>query len=442
MSIRPPDVNSVKGKGASEDDGVYGALAMVHWANLQRIAREELEDIVVAWRSVHGSPPEVISRDQRLQHIGPELTHLDLSNIDLSEMDLRYIKLLHCNLSGAKLNSTRLDGAFLFGCDFSQIDSWVGSFRCTSFRQCYIVNSRFMHGRFEGASFAHSNLENTKLINSYHDRDTWFFKTRLHRTNLQEAHLEKVNLKEARTLFGVKLHLARLEGTELDYSLFGGKIGEELEREFVQAARTYSAIKANLEAAGHYNQAARAYVKERQMEKAASAPWNARRLCGAAELGDEHEYSQEHSRLVRTKLGARWWNPRTWWFYLRHTAKWASDWVVELLCSYGESVRRVLFWMGAILFVIGPTLIRLLGGLEWTGDNRQIYYALSKPFQRWAYAYFQYVLYMIDTFTTAGFAELEPVNDLVRLASGFVALLGIFLAGLLGFVAGNRIRHS
>ena len=98
--------------------------------------------------------------------------------------------------------------------------------------------------------------------------------------------------------------------------------------------------------------------------------------------------------------------------------------------------------MGATLFVIGPALISLLGGLEWTGDNRQIYQSLSTPFQRWAYAYFQHVLYMTDTFTTADFAQLEPANDLVRLVSGLMAMLGIFLAGLLGFVAGNRIRYS
>lgn len=440
MSIPLPSNDSIE--GVSEDDGVHGLLGMVHCANLRHVTREELESLIADWRSIHGLPPEVVSRGQVIQHIGPKLTHLDLRDIDLSKMDLRCIKLLHCNLSGVKFNGARLDGAFLFGCDLSQIDSWVASFRCTSFRQCYIVNSRFMHGQFEGASFAYSNLENTKLINSYHDCDTWFFQTRLYRTNLQESHLEQVDLKEARTLFGVKLYRARLEGTELDYRLFGGKIGEELEREFVQAAQAYSAIKANLEAAGQYNQAARAYVKERQMRKNASAPWNARRLYGASEIGDEYEYSQEHNMLVRTKLGAKWWNPRTWWFYLRHSTRWVADWIVELLCSYGESVWRVLFWMVATLLVIGPVLISLLGGLEWNDDSRQIYWGLPTPLQRWAYAYFQYVLYMIDTFTTAEFAQLEPVNDPVRLVSGLLAMLGVFLAGLLGFVAGNRIRYS
>jgi hypothetical protein len=48
----------------------------------------------------------------------------------------------------------------------------------------------------------------------------------------------------------------------------------------------------------------------------------------------------------------------------------------------------------------------------------------------------------MDTFATADFAELGPINDVVRLVSGFMAIVGIFLAGLLSFVACNRIRRS
>lgn len=426
------------------DDGVYGIMGMVRFAKLKRISKKQLEEAIADWRSIHGDPPEIISRDllSKSQYSGPEFSKHDFSHLDLSKMDLRCVKMVHCNLSGAKLNSTQLDGTFFFGCDLSRIDSWVGSFKCTSFRQSYVVESRFMYGNFEGASFAHSNLENTKLIDSYHDRDTWFYQTRLFKTNLQEAHLEKVNLKEARTLYGCKLHRARLEGTEIDYGLFGGHIGEELDHEFTSAAETYSAIKANLEAAGQYTQAAKAYIKERKMEKSSSAPWNARRSYGESELGDEYEFSQEENKLVRTKIGTTWKNPKTWSFYFRHLFKWLADWIVELLCSYGESAWRVLFWMGALILVIGPLAISVLGGLAWTGANREIYFAISSPIRRLGYTYFQYVLYMMDTFTTADFAQLEPANDTIRLLSGFMAMLGIFLAGLLGFVAGNRIRFS
>lgn len=117
-----------------------------------------------------------------------------------------------------------------------------------------------------------------------------------------------------------------------------------------------------------------------------------------------------------------------------------SDWAVELLCSYGESPWRVLLWMVFVLFLLGPVLFYLFGGLERGGIRLQIF--SSNPPQQLGNVYLQYILYTIDTFTNADFSGLEPANDLVRLISGFLALLGIFLAGLLGFVAGNRIRHS
>jgi hypothetical protein len=98
--------------------------------------------------------------------------------------------------------------------------------------------------------------------------------------------------------------------------------------------------------------------------------------------------------------------------------------------------------MVALLFAIGPVLVGLLGGLEWTENTRNAYFSRPTLWQRWLYIYFQHILYMVDTFTTADFAELGPANDVVRLFSGFMAIVGIFLAGLLGFVAGNRIRRS
>ena len=48
---------------------------------------------------------------------------------------------------------------------------------------------------------------------------------------------------------------------------------------------------------------------------------------------------------------------------------------------------------------------------------------------------------MVDVLATTSFAELEPKTDIVRFTSGMLSMFGIFLLGLLGFVAGNVIRH-
>ena len=95
----------------------------------------------------------------------------------------------------------------------------------------------------------------------------------------------------------------------------------------------------------------------------------------------------------------------------------------------------------AVLLFLSPLLFGWLGLLDWPDKNEETFYALSVPW-RYGYAYLQQFLYVLDAFTTADFAELQPANSLGRLFSGFIALLGIFLTGLLGFVTGNRIRRS
>ena len=107
-----------------------------------------------------------------------------------------------------------------------------------------------------------------------------------------------------------------------------------------------------------------------------------------------------------------------------------------------EKVLLVIMWMALLLFVIGPGPITLLGGLDWVGSNRDIYWRLPTVFQKSIYAYVQYLLYTLDSLTTANFSELKPRTDAIRLVSGALAMVGIFLVGLLGFVAGNRIRNS
>ena len=132
---------------------------------------------------------------------------------------------------------------------------------------------------------------------------------------------------------------------------------------------------------------------------------------------------------------------RQWGPAVRKTWKVGWDLVVEYLCDYGESVGRVLFWMALLLFIAGPFTFGLPGLLAWPAENRGAFLNLPSPW-RYAYAYLQQFLYVLDAFTTASFAELQPTTALTRVLSGLTALIGVFLTGLLGFVAGNRIRRS
>ena len=124
-------------------------------------------------------------------------------------------------------------------------------------------------------------------------------------------------------------------------------------------------------------------------------------------------------------------------------SKFVSDTLVEWLCDYGESFWRVMGWMAALIFVVGPSLLSMLGGIDWGQQPilTQKYFALS-GLPKLCLWYQTYLLYTLDTMTTASFSGLHPANNAVKFASGFFAMAGIVLAGLLGFVAGNRIRRS
>jgi hypothetical protein len=118
-----------------------------------------------------------------------------------------------------------------------------------------------------------------------------------------------------------------------------------------------------------------------------------------------------------------------------------GDLGIEYVCDYGESIPRVLLSIGLVILVAGPVILGTLGLLHWPKANHDTFFDLSVP-QPYGYAYVQQILYVLDAFTTANFAELQPVNAVARLLSALLALIGVFLTGLLGLVAGNRIRRS
>jgi len=123
------------------------------------------------------------------------------------------------------------------------------------------------------------------------------------------------------------------------------------------------------------------------------------------------------------------------------SVKAGGDLGIEYVCDYGESIPRVLLSIGLVILVAGPVILGTPGLLHWPKANPDTFFDLSVP-QPYGYAYVQQILYVLDAFTTANFAELQPVSAVARLLSALLALIGVFLTGLLGFVVGNRIRRA
>src|SRR5262249_19263434 len=116
--------------------------------------------------------------------------------------------------------------------------------------------------------------------------------------------------------------------------------------------------------------------------------------------------------------------------------KYAGDQAVEWLCDYGESITRVLLALLGVFLVF--TLVYGLsdGVLRTTPTPAGPVTAPTRNPVDWA-------IFSLSAMTTSGKQPigLLPRNEWIQLLTCFQSLLGIALAGLVGFVFGNRARR-
>jgi uncharacterized protein YjbI with pentapeptide repeats len=356
-------------------------------ARLQRVELREsrLEEAYLGQANLEGA-------DLSFAHLeGSQLWEAHLVEAHLRYANLKGSNLQDANLGLADLSNANLGGAVLWDANLKGGTLWHTNLALASLSGANLEGARLGHANLEGAEVSGANLDAAELVG---------------------ANLCEVDLRDTRSMRATYLYRAVLDRTQLTRAQLGDGVAEELRNEWRRAKEAYLALKNNFEQLGRYDDASWAYRKERRMEK-----WEA---------------WQE----AREALSEREWRP-----FVSKTWKVGWDLVVEYLCDYGENVGRILGWMGFVLLIAGPLLFGLPGLLNWPPDNRDTFFGLHSPW-RYGYAYLQQFLYVLDAFTTASFAELQPATAVTRALSGLAALIGVFLTGLLGFVAGNRIRRS
>jgi len=324
-------------------------------------------------------------------------------------MNLKGVNLREANLQRANLAVADLQGANLHSANLHETILWWANLQEAVVMFVDLQYTTLWGAELQGAKLRFSNLQGTGPLSGLQHAN-------LQGADLSHSHLEKMDFFDTRSLEGACFYSAFLDDTRLRSEQLGVAIGEELDGRFDEAKEAYLALKNNFAEIGRYDDAAWAYRKERRMEKMCSAPWRARRFHGENQLGDFEE-----SRLPA-------WHPRVLWFYTRHTLKWLADWFVELLCDYGESIWRVLAWM----------LLVILGFAAYY----QVSHAVVTSSQDAATSLYDHLIFSLGAFTTLQPARLQAARPGVELLTTVQAIIGISLAGLLGFVAGNRIRRS
>jgi len=360
----------------------------------------------------------------------PRITNLQ--DATLERADLRKANFSSANLGKANLYGANLEKASMTSANLQEANLIGTNLREARLGHAYLQRAELSYSNLEGADLVDTNLQGAMLTGA-NLQEVNLSRTVLQGADLQFADLRGVQLTNVggSNLNGIYLYGAKLDRTDLTTEMLG-TIGEERRKLYYQAKEAYLALKQNFDSLGRYDDASWAYVKEQQMEKAMHNPFLLWRELAFPHQGVIPQLWLNRLSSKRDRL----------FIIAGKTLKWAADWLVELLCGYGESIWRVAGWMILTILVFGPLLTKLGGGLYFINDTWTFYWSIKNPIFRWFYGYAQYLLYTVSAFTTMDSDNLKAGNDLVRLFTAREALIGIFLTGLLGFVAGNRIRRS
>jgi hypothetical protein len=165
---------------------------------------------------------------------------------------------------------------------------------------------------------------------------------------------------------------------------------------------------------GQYEEAGRAYFKERQTRRRTHLPLKRARQCYLDELND----------IAKSGLTRKY---QLLNFSLRHIFAYLLDWAAEMTCGYGEKPLRTIWW-AFVSIVIFSFLYSLSGGIV----------SINGATLNWL----DYLNYSFGAFATVGFANFSTSTPLAQTLTSIEALVGISLLALLMFTLGNRISRS
>ncbi len=249
------------------------------------------------------------------------------------------------------------------------------------------------------ADFREADLRGADL------RDAVLRGTNFDGADLRGASLQNVDLTGC-AINGIRLSDAKLDRTRLSRAQLGDAIGEELAGEYELARRGYLQLERNFTDLGDPEAASWAYRRRRRVQK-----WEALRK------GRESLRSGNYGSAAQS------------------LTRYANDWVVQLVCDYGESVPRVLLTILSVVLLFAVWYGVSGGVLKEADDSARPGETARSPLNLLRYS------------MTVMVSPSDPPSDLKAATEQdqFVTILqsyiGIFLIGLLGFVAGNRIRR-
>jgi uncharacterized protein YjbI with pentapeptide repeats len=305
--------NGGKAKGLDLSRKVFEESIDLHGRNLS--------GIILSGADLSGSypPPECNTGfwgDDSPETKGAHLEKADLVHSDLREAELSFVHFELSDLVWAKLDKAKLWNAHLEKADLTH----------TSLKEADLEYACLQEARLHGTNLQYSNLSGAKLQMSQ------LFDAKLKGARLNGANLEGADLSDAE-LAGAYLSGAQFDNsTKLHDTNWGDYlIGEEIDGYFDSALDTYRRLKIWYTNAGMYDVAGKFFYREMEARRKA-----------------RHWKAEPHLKL---------------W-----------DWILRLLCGYGEEWPRVIIWSAAV--VLGLALIYFaIGTLTPNTFLNSLYYS-------------------------------------------------------------------
>ncbi|TKJ43327.1 hypothetical protein CEE36_04655 [candidate division TA06 bacterium B3_TA06] len=286
------------------------------------------------------------------------LQEVNLEGADLSRSLLDKAVLRNANLKGAYLRDARLYGALLFGCSL------------------------------EGA----------------HLERAFMWKADLKDTNLDKAIFSGANLGQAYLSGAIWRDAYDLTWANIQ------EIGEEVDRDWIEAGDVYRDLKAYFKQKGQYGDESKAYYREKLMAKH-NAFW--RCFYGQQPPGIFLKKSRPHTKR-RSKVNT---------FF-----RWLVLWFSWAVMGFGERWWLTAFW--AVGFILGFGLLYFWG--TNAGWGQLLYKGNQQIKSIWDCLYFSVV-----TFATLGFGDISPaLKSWAKLpVIGEVIMGYVFLGTLVTLIA-------
>jgi uncharacterized protein YjbI with pentapeptide repeats len=345
---------------------------------------------------------------------GANLQEADLWRADLQEVNLRVAKLQKADMGEASLRKADLMGANLQGADLGGADLQGADMWGADLQRANLVGVDLQRASLRGANLQGADLSVAKLqeasLRGARLQDVDVGEANLQNADLTGANLTRVDLLSAASIEQIRLYRAILDHTQLTKDQLGDALRDELGGEWSWAKEAYLALKNNFDQIRRYDDAAWAYRKERRMEKLGA--WQK-----AQETQKERRWKEAASNYIKV----------------------AGDQVVELLCDYGASIGRVLASLG-IVWVLFALIYGAVGGVTGTWQGPANLGGETRYITRCPANLLIFSLSTMTAIQPAGLAA-QP-SEWMRLFMPIQTAMGIALFGLLGFVAGHRIRRS